>query len=188
MKTPGVIDGIIVAVLLALGAAATNLVLGGFLNAPALYSLILAGSVLIYLVYLLKRSEARIGRVVVISTWALISISCWVFEVGLLEQVFIQAGIVWLVRSLYFHASVFAAVLDFALVSAGLAAGGWAVLNTGSFAAALWSFFLAQSLFCCIGDLARKQGNESAVAESDYSSFQSAHRVALDAVRKLTQP
>jgi len=61
------------------------------------------------------------------------------------------------------------------------------LINTGSLAAALWSFFLLQSLFCWIPSLANKRDERSSPAAGSRSSFQSAHRVAVDAVRKLTQ-
>ena len=187
MKSPGIIVGILVAVFIALAAGATSLILGGFFIYGTLFNLILCASSLAYLVYLLKRSSARIGRVVVISAWGAISLACWVLDVPLFEQVLIQAGLIWLVRSLYFHGSIFAAMLDFGLISAGLAASAWAMVNTGSLASALWSFFLLQALFCWIPDLARKQSGDAGYAQQDKTSFQCAHRVALDAVRKLTQ-
>ena len=61
MKTPGVIDGVIVAIIISLASAATGLLLGGFTSYPSLFQLLLCGSSLIYLVYLLKRSDAKIG-------------------------------------------------------------------------------------------------------------------------------
>jgi hypothetical protein len=188
MKTPGIIDGVIVALVISLGAAAASLVLGGFFTYAALFNLVLCTATLIYLVYLLKRSKARVGRVVVIASWALTSLGCWFLDVPLFTQVLIQAGLIWLVRSLYFHASIFAAALDGGLIAAGIAASAWAMLNTGSLAGALWSFFLVQALFCWIPDLNRKQPDDIYCDQQDQSSFQSAHRVALDAVRKLTQP
>ncbi len=188
MKTPGIIDGLILAFVISLGAGAANLVLGGFIGYGTLFNLVLLAAALTYLLYLFKRSSARVGRVVMLAAWATLSLACWFFEVHLFEQVLLQAGFIWLVRALYFHGTLFAAALDFGLVSAGLAAGAWAMVNTGSLAAALWSFFLIQSLFGWIPDLSRKQRGESYRGQSDYSAFQSAHRVALDAVRKLTQP
>lgn len=188
MKAPGIIDGIIVAIVISLGAGAASLVLGGFVAYATLYNLLLCSATLIYLVYLLKRSNARVGRVVVIAGWAFVSVACWFFDVPLFEQVFIQAGMIWLVRSLYFHASLLTAALDFGLVSAGLAASAWAMVNTGSIAGALWSFFLVQALFCWLPNLAHKTSNDIYDGEHGQSSFQTAHRVALDAVRKLTQP
>lgn len=187
MKAPGIIDGVIVAIIISLGAAAASLLLGGFVAYASLFQLLLFAATLTYLVYLLKRSNARIGRVVVVAGWGFTSLACWLFEMPLLEQVLIQAGIVWLVRSLYFHASMFAAVLDFGLVAAGLAASSWAMVNTGSLAGAMWSFFLVQALFCWIPTLAGKRPGDIYSSRHDQSTFQSAHRIALDAVRKLTR-
>jgi len=188
MKTPAILDGVTVAVIISLGAALASLLLGGLLVYAVLFELLMYAATLVYLLYLLKRSRARIGRVVVIAGWAAISMGCWFFDVALLQQVLIQAGIIWLVRSLYFHGSLFTALLDFGLVSAGLAAAAWAMVNTGSLVAGLWSFFLVQSLFCWIPQLARKHDAEDLCNEQQHSSFQSAHRVAVDAVRKLSQP
>lgn len=188
MKTPGIIDGLVVAVLISLGAGAASLLMRGFVAYPTLFNMVLCAATLVYLIYLLKRCSARVGRMVVISGWAVSSLASWFFEVPLLEQVFIQAGIIWLVRSLYFHGSIFAAALDFGLISVGLAASAWSMVNTGSLAASLWSFFLIQALFCWIPDLAGKPSGDAYRGHRDSSSFQSAHRVALDAVRKLTQP
>jgi|GEM_PF-243834 len=195
IKSPGIIKGIITAFVISLMVGAASLVLSGFIVQTTLFSFVLYAATLAYLITLLKNSSARIGRVVVISSWAAISVVCWLFEVPLIAQVLIQAGSIWLVRSLYFHASLFTALLDLGLVSVGLAASAWAMVNTGSLATSVWSFFLTQALFCWIPDLSRKQNNDAFRSEdsaqhqslSGQSSFQSAHRVALDAVHKLTQ-
>lgn len=187
MKMPAIFDGVTIAAIISLGAGAVSLLLGGLLVYGLLFELLLYAASLAYLLYLLKRSRARVGRIVVIAGWAMASISCWFFDVALLQQVLIQAGIIWLVRSLYFHGSLFSAVLDFGLVSAGLAAAAWAMQNTGSLVAALWSFFLVQALFGLLPQLAREHNGAAADQQTDPSSFQSAHRVAVDAVRKLSQ-
>jgi len=195
IKSPGIIKGIIAAFVISLMAGVTSLVLSGFIVQTTLFSVVLYAATLSYLIYLLKNSSAHVGRVVVISSWAAISVVCWLFEVPLIAQVLIQTGSIWLVRTLYFHGSLFAALLDFGLISIGLAASAWAMVNTGSLATAMWSFFLTQALFCWIPDLSRKQNNDAFRSEqspqyqslSEQTSFQSAHRVALDAVHKLTQ-
>lgn len=188
MKTPGIIDGVLVAILIAVGAGIASLLLGGFIGQGALFNLVLLWATLVYLIYLLRRSEARIGRVAALAGWAAASLACWLFEVPLLQQAMLQAGYIWLVRTLYFHGSLIAAAFDFGLLALGLAAGAWALVNTGSPAAALWSFFLLQALFCWIPDLARARDGENRLLQQDRSRFQSAHRVAIDAVRKLSQP
>jgi hypothetical protein len=184
MSKPTMLDGVTLAMVISLGAAAGSLLLGGFIVYGLLFELLLNGAALAYLIYLLKRSRARIGRVLVIAAWALVSFACWFFDVALLQQVLLQAGLIGLVRSLYFHGSLTGAALDFGLVSAGLAASAWALLNTGSLAAALWSFFLVQALFCWLPQLSPRQ---SAPGAASHSPFQTAHRVAEDAVRKLSQ-
>jgi hypothetical protein len=185
---PGILDGVTIAAVISLGAAAVSVLLGGMLVSRLLFELLLYAATLAYLVYLLRRSRARVGRIVVVAGWALASFGCWFFDVALLQQVLIQAGIVWLVRSLYFHGSLFSALLDFALVSAGLAAAAWALSSTGSTIAALWSFFLVQALFCWLPQLTRVPAGSDARSAHDSSNFQAAHRVAVDAVRKLSKP
>ena len=187
MQTPCVIDGVIVAALISIGAAVASLLLGGFVGYPILFQIVLYSAALTYLLYLLKRSDARVGRVVVIGGWALVTLVCWLFDVHLLEQVLLQATAIWLVRSLYFHNSIFTALLDLGLVSVGLAASAWAILNTGSLVASTWSFFLVQALFCWVPQLGQNADDAGRNSPQNRSSFQSAHRVAVDAVRKLSQ-
>jgi cation transport regulator ChaB len=62
------------------------------------------------------------------------------------------------------------------------------MVNTGSLVGALWSFFLVQALFSWIPDLAHSQTPDLNHDRPGQSQFHCAHRVALDAVRKLTQP
>ena len=186
MKKPGIIDGLILAAGIGIGAGAVNLVFGGLLGYGSLFNLLLLAATLTYLLFLLKRSDSRVGRVVLVSVWAMASLACWLFGLMLFEQVLIQAGFIWLTRSLYYHDSLFSAALDFGLVSAGIAAGAWAMINSGSVGAALWFFFLIQSLFCLIPELARKQAGTDLPSPAR-ASFQSAQRAATEAVRKLTQ-
>ena len=188
MKAPGLIDGVLIAVFIALGAGLAGLLLGGFVGHGAVFNLLLLGSTLAYLVYLLRRSSARVGRVVLLAGWGVASLAGWLLDLSLFQQVVVQAGLIWLARSLYFHGSVLAALLDLALVATGLLAGAWALLNTGSIAAALWTFFLLQALFVWIPAFVPRQADDPFYRRDDTSRFQSAHRVAVDAVRKLTQP
>ena len=188
MNAPGIISGIVLAFLLSLAAGLAGLLFGAFVAQTTLFSLILAAVTLAYLLYLLKHGNARVGRVLVVTAWASISLLGWLFELALVEQVLLQASLIWLVRSLYFHGSVFAALLDLGLISMGLAASAWAILNTGSVATAIWSFLLVQAVFGWIPAFTSKPGSAVFDDRPDQSSFQTAHRIAVDAVRKLSQP
>ncbi|HKJ50248.1 MAG TPA: hypothetical protein VKB27_02040 [Gammaproteobacteria bacterium] len=188
MKTPGIIDGVVVAMLIAVGAGIASLLLGGFIGPGLLFNLVLLWATPVYLIYLLRRSDARIGRVVTLAGWAALSFACWLFDVPLIYQALVQAAFIWLTRSLYFHNSLLAAALDFGLVATGVAVGAWALVNTGSPAAVLWSFFLLQCLFSWIPDPVKARDGETRLQRQERCRFQSAHRVAVDAVRKLSQP
>ena len=188
MKTPGIFDGIVTAAMISLVVAVFALFLGGYLLFGSLFYLLLSGASLAYLVYLMKRSGARIGKLVVFSAWFVTSLGGWILDAALIEQVLLQAGLIWLVRSLYFHNSLFSAALDFGLVSLGLAAATWAFINTGSLAISLWAFFLLQSFFCWLPDLATPSSKSENHTQAAHSGFQAAHRVASEAVRKLAQP
>lgn len=187
MKRPGIIDGIVFALLVAIGAGAASLVFGAFVGYGTLAGIIVPASTLAYLLFLLRRSRLRVGRVTLLAAWAAASLAPLWLDFTLLQQVLLQAGFVWLARALYFHGSLFVAALDFGLVSLGLAAAAWALLDTGSLAAALWSFFLLQSLFACLPEPARGQAGANGNPAPGDDSFRSAHRAAVDAVRKLTQ-
>jgi hypothetical protein len=186
MKAPGIIDGILVAVLIAIGVGFTTLITG-FAGLGAQLDLVMPWATLAYLVYLFRRSDTRVGRVVAVAAWATLSLACWLFELPTSQHALAQAGLIWILRSLYFHDSLLTALLDLGLVAIGLVAGSWALINTGSAAAALWSFFLLQALFCLIPVFDPKLAEVQACGGRN-SPFQSAHRVAIDAVRKLSQP
>ena len=149
-------------------------------------TLIVAALSLGYLVFLLKQGQTRRGRVVVISAWFALSLGGWLIDASLVTQILLQLSLIWIVRSLYFHASVLPALLDLGLVCLALVASAWAILQTGSVMTAIWCFFLAQSLFVLIPAFAGNRDDASCLSPVEADRFQSAHRVALDAVRKLS--
>lgn len=140
---------------------------------------------LAYIVYLLRYSNARQGKVVVPACWAIINLFVYLFDMGLITHIAIQISFVWAVRSLYFHSSIITILLDLLLTVMSTGAGAWALAQTGSLIAAAWCFFLCQSLFCAIPKLNQSR-NTAEVRETDIDRFDTAHKVAQDAVRKLS--
>jgi hypothetical protein len=187
MNMPRLTDGVIIAIAISIGVGVAGFVLAGLIPSTRLFSVLVGLATLAYLIYLLKHSGAKVGKVVAISSWILLFAACWMLEVGLVKQILLQAGVIWLVRSLYFHRSLFSAALDLGLISVGLTSAAWTVNNTGSLATAMWSFFLTQALFFWIPDITAKQSDHPGFASHRQDPFQSAHQIALDAVRKLTQ-
>jgi hypothetical protein len=186
MKTPGILEGITFAI----GASLAGAILATLL--PVVLSQYIGTQVLIaalglgYLLYLLKRSKERVGRVVMVALWSIATLSCLLLDASVPALLLVQAGLIWIVRSLYFHSSVLPALLDLGLVATGLVASTWAILQTGSVTTAIWCFFLTQSLFVLIPGFVGARDNSSCFNPADTDRFQSAHRVALDAVRKLS--
>ena len=184
MNGPSILQGIIFAILASLAGGFGGELLSLFFSA-SLSSLIIVFSLsLAYLLFLLQRSQVKRGRVVMIFFWLVISIGGWLAGLPLYAEIILQLSMIWLFRSLFFHSSILAALLDLMLVATASAAGTWAILQTGSFMAAVWCFFLAQSLFVAIPEITGRKKFSSEATPGD--QFQNAHRVAQEAVRKLS--
>lgn len=183
MKKPNLLDGILAAILITVCTGSISLILSSFITDNTLFKILLSFSTLSYLIYLLKRSQTQIGWFVVIMTWGFINFGSWLMGLSLIEQVILQIGLIWLVRSLYFHSSILTGFLDLGLILTGLAGSIWAILNTNNEIIALWTFLLLQSLFTLIPNLRLSPANNKI---DNTSTFQSSHRVALEAVRKLS--
>ena len=186
MKGPGILKGILVAVIASLAT--------GFLNAsfPLIFSSFTSNSLIIlslalgYLLFLLKHAEIKRGRIVVIVTWLALNLGGLLLGISLVEQMLLQLLIIWVARSLYFHGSIVAALLDLILIVMASGAAVWAALQTDSLITAVWSFFLCQSLFGSIPDLSRKTNPQSQACITSNDHFENAYRVAQEAVRKLS--
>ncbi len=184
MNGLSILQGIVFAVL-ASAAGGIGGELLSILFSPGLSSLIIVFALsLSYLLFLLHRSQIKQGRIVVVALWLAISLGGWLAGLSLIAEILLQLSMIWIFRSLFFHPSVFAALLDLMLVVTASAAGAWAIIQTGSFMAAVWCFFLAQSLFVAIPDITGRKKVSTTARTGD--QFQNAHRVAQEAVRKLS--
>lgn len=185
MKAPGILSSIIFALLASLGAGIFGKLLPIFFSPATSSALIIAGLSLAYLIFLLRHAETRRGRVLVIALWLSLSLGGWLLGFSLIAHILLQLSLIWIVRSLYFHASILAGLLDLVLIVMAASAGVWAVIQTDSFIAAVWCFSLAQSLFVAIPEFSgRDTRHPDSAPVIDH--FQSAHRVAQEAVRKLS--
>jgi hypothetical protein len=118
--------------------------------------------------------------------WLVAALGIWLLGLSLPLYLLAHLGLLWLVRSLYFHAGLIAAFADLALVLFGLAAAVWAWLMTDSLTVSLWCFFLVQALFALIPAriTGKRFGNTAATVKAD--PFQHAYRTAETAVAKLS--
>lgn len=186
MKGPGLGAGIGLALMLSLTAALLLVLLPIWLPQVTSERFVILALSLGYSLFLMRRSNQRCGRTLVLSLWLVITLGSWLLDLPAPAFVLIQASSIWIIRSLYYHASPLPALADLAIVIGGLALAGWALLQTGSLVLALWGFFLTQSFFIKIPRLVRAGMGEKPPLDNHQDRFQRAHRVAREALAKLS--
>jgi hypothetical protein len=186
MKRPHFLEGVVVALTASVGGGVLYGVISTLFPGGGVLRLLIAALGLGYILYLLRRSPERVGRITVPAAWLGMAVVTWFSAAPLAIYVLVHLGAVWLIRSLYFYSSVLSALADLCLSGLGLAVAVWALLQTGSVFTGLWCFFLVQALFVAIpATLPRRPGSQPQHPDEE-DRFQHAHRVAEAAVRKLS--
>ena len=184
MKRPGFFEGAVVALVASIAGGACYAALTTMFPSAAVLRFLIAALGLAYVLYLLRRSDERVWRITAVALWVLAALALWVFEPPSLLYLAAHLGLVWLVRSLYFHSSLLSALADLGLVALGLAAAVWAAQESGSVALSVWCFFLVQAL--CTSIPARfPAGGASADGAVPEDRFQRAHQAAEAALRSI---
>jgi hypothetical protein len=183
MKTISFFGGAVAALILAFGGSVLFAALTPLFNSVWAFKSIISLLTLAYLFYLLGSSPVRIGRVTAFSLAAVVIAVSMCFETSLVLYVLLHIGLIWLLRSCYFHNSLSAALADMGLCGLGFAAALWAAERSGTLFLALWSFFLVQALVLPVVHN-RFSGGKSAI-EDHNESFRRAYRSAQSALRRL---
>ena len=188
MKRPGLIQGIIVAVVLSLAAPALYHLCDLLVPRLLALKLVIVALTDAYVLYLLKLHHARIGNIVLGTGTVLILIAALLWGMATSTLVFVSITLIWIVRSLITYSSVFMSILDGALCLLGLGIAVWAYGATGSAFWAIWCFFLSQSLFALIPE---QPGRPNKPAGStplmETGGFSAAHKAAEAALRELAR-
>jgi hypothetical protein len=181
MTRPTFLEGVGVALAASLSGAAAHTALSAAVGG-GLLRLVISGLALGYLVYLLARTPVRVGRVSAFVAWCVAAAGLWLTAPPFALYLLVHVGMLWLIRSLFFHSGLFSALADLALGLLALAAGIWAVVHTGSLMLGIWCFFLLQAGFVAIpkGSITRRRAGEP----SHDDRFERAHRIAEAALRK----
>lgn len=184
MKKPTFIHGALVAAVLAFVASAVIATFTPFVGFRSVAYLVIPGLAFAYLLYLLRTSEERIGRITVLTLWSALAITTWWFSPPLAIYLLVHVGAIWLVRSLYFYSGVFPSLLDLGLSVTSISAFGWAIERTGSIFLGIWCFFLVQALFVVIPkSFTKSKATPERVVGND--RFDQAERQAKQALQKL---
>ncbi len=186
MKQPTFLEGVALALAASVAGSLLYSVLTSIFPAGPVLRALIAALGLVYVLYLLKRSRERVGRVSAVTLWLLAAVTTWWLAPSLGVYVLVHLALVWLIRSLYFYSSVLCALADLGLQGLSLAAAIWAVSQTGSLLLSLWCFFLTQSLFVAIPTSLRRPARPGQSSQAEVDRFQEAERIAQAALRKLS--
>jgi len=185
MKRPGFAHGVVVAAVLGFFASAVVATLTPFVGLGAVIRLVIPALALAYLLYLLSRSDERVGRVTTITLWSALAAASWWISPPLPLYLLIHVGAVWLVRSLYFYSGIVPALMDLGLSGLSVSASVWAITRSGSVFLATWCFFLVQSLFVAIPASVDQGKKAEDVASENNEKFEAARRQADAALRQI---
>jgi hypothetical protein len=179
---PGFLEGVLVALSASLLGGLLFAVLAPVATPAAALRTLIATVGLAYLLYLLRRAPVRVGRVTVGAASGLVAMAVWLAAPAPVEAALAYLALVWGVRCLYFHSSLFAAAADLGLNALSLAAAAWALQRTGSLSLGLWCLFLAQALFVFIPP-ARWAASGEGFPPGGQDRFQHALRRAEEVLR-----
>ncbi len=185
MKRPSFLHGVIVAAILGFFASAVVATLTPFVGIGAVLRLVIPALGLAYLLYLISRSQERLGRVTTLTLWGALAAATWWIGPPLPLYLLIHVAAVWLVRSLYFYSGVLPALMDLGLNALSISASVWAISRSGSVFLATWCFFLVQSLFVAIPPAIQKKARASQDTVTESEAFERARRQADQALRQL---
>ena len=188
MKRLSFIDALLFAAALSVIGSVLAVLLAPLCSGVLLSRALCTALALAYVLFLLMRSRLRNGRVTLLAGWSLAALAIALFCPSLLTLVAAHLTLIWLIRALLFHSSLLTALADLGLCALSLAAGYWALMETGSLFLSLWSLGLVQAA-CAL--LPTRLGAARSVANAstdDEQRFTSAARVAEQALQSLAAP
>lgn len=186
MKVPGFLPGVGIALLASLLGEVFFIALAPLVGSVTALHLVIAGASFVYLLYLLRCSRVRLGRITTLLGWLSVTVATAWIGPSLLLYLLVHVAMIWLVRSLYFYSSLLPALVDLGLNLVAIAAVVWATVQSGSLPLALWCFFLLQALFVFIPRNWNRPSSapDGVMAEDD--RFAQARAAAEAALRKLS--
>ena len=146
MKRPSFWQGVAAAAVLTVASGILPIVLNPFLGGADAVKALVAALALGYLLFLLRGSRVRTGRVTVLLAWIGLTGAAWWLAPAPSLFALVQILLLWIVRSLYFHRRLLPALADGGL----LVVGAFVANQAGSLLLAVWVFFLLQALFALI--------------------------------------
>ncbi len=186
MKRLSFIEALCFAALLSVVGTVLARVLSPLFGAALIARALCTALSLAYVLFLLLRSRLQCGRVSLLSGWLCAALLIAVFCPSLLSMAAAHLSLIWLTRALLFHTSLLTALADLGVSALSLAAGCWALLETGSFFASLWSVCLLQAGCALLPVPLGKSPRSAGYGHDHEQRFTRAARAAEQALRSLT--
>ena len=180
--------GIVVAAGLSLVSVLLGTVLAFLLFGSLALNLLIGSLALLYVFAIFRGSKSKSGHTVS----AVLGILVLPFGAVILPTnlYFLMAvALVWMLRSLHSYRSIVASLIDLSLCVLSIGAGLLGYVMSGSIVAAVWCFFLTQSLYVFIPkDGFSLSAGEETAGESPPQTFERflrAHQAAESALRQM---
>ncbi|MBD8527809.1 hypothetical protein [Pseudomarimonas arenosa] len=137
---------ILLGLALSLAAAAVFQVTRGVFGSADALRLILLGCAAGYSLWILRIAEAKVGRLVAFAAFAVLALVLMIWNPTAWTWIGSLLGFNWLLRCLYRHDSLLAAITDAGLSMLALTVGIASLQHTQSLWIGFWCFFLTQAL------------------------------------------
>jgi hypothetical protein len=186
MKRPSFLEGAYIGIIASIAGSTIFTALGWFMSSANVMQLVVTLMSFAYMLYLLSRSQEKLGRIVVFTTWCVITGAAWLISLPLIIFILAQISMLWLIRSLYFYSCIVSALIDFSVTVMSFTVAIGAGLHTSSLFLGFWCFFLFQALFVFIPARIAKKSAPQPFTPLRKDTFATAHRSAEAALRKLS--
>ena len=185
MKSGSFAESVGIAVCMACAGGVAQATLSDWQSDETVLRLVVAGAGLAYLLYLLMHSRRTGGPGSLLAAGLLASTANWLLAPPLALYLIMQAGLLWLARSLYRATTTGSLVMDGVVIGAALAAAAWAANRTGSLLLALWCFFLLLACSTLLPAPSAQNNRPPGRQPGADADFWRAYRNAEEALRKL---
>lgn len=170
---------------LSLASTAVFSALRPLLGSQDALRLVLLGCTAAYTLWILRNAEVRSGRLVSAAAFAALAVALLAWNPMLWSWLAALVGFVWLLRSLYRHDSLLAALTDAGLCMLAIAAGVASLQHNHSLWLALWCFFLTQALHHLIPRGWGARPAPTSQPSAGASAFDQAYRASEAAFARL---
>jgi len=186
MNRPTFLEGVIVALGASIAGASVYLPLALMLGKGDGFRATIGLVGLGYAVYLMYRSNRRVGRVTAMTIWLAFAGAAWTLVPGIAAYLIAHALLAGVLRSLFHHTGPLPSLADLGLAILGVAAGLWAFSESASLWLGLWCFFLVQALFPSIPHRSRGPREGRPRESTPNERFSRAQMLAEAALREIS--